>query len=159
MTLFVTHYPQLTVLAQMYPQAKNVHMKTSIDLATNAVSSVGLKYLHEVVSGPCDMRSGYGIIMAEQCGFPTEVMNDAREIRTIVRDSFPVLSQDCTADDSKGLCAMSALLQHLMLLKNSSLDTSSALTYLHELRSKIPDSVAVDMLEWINVQQISNSLA
>ena len=31
-TLFVTHYPQLTALADMYPNVANVHLKTSIDV-------------------------------------------------------------------------------------------------------------------------------
>ena len=45
-TLFVTHYPQLTALADMYPNVANIHLKTSIDvqamtaLAAAATASV-----------------------------------------------------------------------------------------------------------------------
>ena len=35
-TLFVTHYPQITSLAAMYPNVKNVHMRTSLDTAAEA---------------------------------------------------------------------------------------------------------------------------
>jgi len=33
MTLLVTHYPQITHLANLYPAVKNMHLKTSIDLS------------------------------------------------------------------------------------------------------------------------------
>lgn len=62
-TLFVTHYPQITYLAHLYQNAKNVHLKTSIDLSLggdSAIAADSIKYLHLVGSGPCDMRSGYG---------------------------------------------------------------------------------------------------
>lgn len=69
-TLFVTHYPQITYLANLYPNVKNVHLKTSIDLASSpnnanngrliSTATDGIKYLHQVGSGPCDMKSGYG---------------------------------------------------------------------------------------------------
>jgi len=68
-TLFVTHYPQITYLANLYPNVKNVHLKTSIDLASPqsnvngrliSTATDGIKYLHQVGSGPCDMKSGYG---------------------------------------------------------------------------------------------------
>ena len=152
MTLFVTHYPQVTVLAQIYPQAKNVHMKTSIDLAAGfspSLNTSGIKYLHEVITGPCDMRSGYGVVMAEQCGFPSDVLADARTMRTIVRDTFPVLTHDFTSGTSEGMCAVSTLLQRLLLLKNSHLDSTATLHYLQNLRSNIPDSVAQEILAWI----------
>ena len=148
-TLFVTHYPQLTALADMYPNVANVHLRTSIDvqamtaLAATAASAVTaarqglgqgpgsglgqdsagggtgadqqqqqqhIKFLHQVSdrvpdrllplslssylfththshthtffvvcyflfccllqvgTGPCDMKSGYGLLMAEAAG-------------------------------------------------------------------------------------------
>jgi DNA mismatch repair ATPase MutS len=101
-TLFVTHYPQLTSLAAIYPNVKNVHLKTAVDViggstaAAAAPAPLGgvaataqgqggatMRYLHQVGHGPCDMRSGYGIMMAEACGFPSDLIADARALQVI----------------------------------------------------------------------------
>ena len=174
MTLFVTHYPQITSLAQMYPNVKNVHLKTSLDLTTpvlhspsnsNAAASrdrgsdqQGMKYLHEVVSGPCDMKSGYGILMAEQSGFPREVIEDAKALRTIVREKFPVLVQENVTTSRSNISVVTTLLQHILLLKNSPLDAQAMQLYLHNLRERIPDTTAQDIVSWLNSsEQNSNS--
>ena len=76
----------------------------------------GIKHLHQISCGPCDMKSGYGekkivyiniylymyvfiymyvwllgIMMAEACGFPREVLDESRALRKIVRESFPLM--------------------------------------------------------------------
>lgn len=160
MTLFVTHYPQVTSLAQMYPSAKNVHMKTSIDLTpapanpegprTTESAAAGLRYLHEVSTGPCDMKSGYGLAMAEQSGFPRAVMDEARVLRSVVRENFPVLvQQQQDGDSQRSLAAAHTLLQHLLLLRNSTLEPRAMQLYLHNLRERIPDRVAEEMRAWL----------
>lgn len=40
-TMFVTHYPQITSLAAMYPNVKNVHMRTSLDTSSAAGAGDG----------------------------------------------------------------------------------------------------------------------
>lgn len=137
-----------------------------------------MKYLHEVGAGPCDMKSGYGLLMAEQSGFPRSVLQDARQLRSVVRDQFPVLvrgggeggSNDGGAANAAGtsnsssMTAVTSLLQHLLLLKttmNSTAsssdrsggdteDTSAARQYLQSLRDRIPDGAAQDMLLWLH---------
>lgn len=162
LTLFVTHYPQVTAMAQMYPSAKNIHMRTTINLAPDAergsetgggrsaasTPATGMKYLHEVSSGPCDMKSGYGLVMAEQSGFPPAVLDDARALRSVVRDKFPVLlQQPGTADRS--LSATSTLLQHLLLLKGAALEPAAMQAYLQGLRDRVPHSAAEEMVRWL----------
>lgn len=159
MTLFVTHYPQITTLASMYPNVKNVHLRTSIDAnslpSPSAAPSVSLspihtplKYLHEVGAGPCDMKSGYGIIMAEQSGFPRHVIDDARQLRSVVRDQFPVLVQEHHATD-RSVSAVTSLLQHLLMLKNSTMSDAAMRQHLQSIRDRIPDRAALDMLQWL----------
>ena len=61
-TLFVTHYPQCTVLADMYATAKNVHLKTVIDLNTSAqraAAAGGIKFLHSLGAGPYHQLAQY----------------------------------------------------------------------------------------------------
>jgi DNA mismatch repair protein MSH4 len=154
MTLFVTHYPQITSLAQMYPNVKNVHMKTSIEISADAQghtssAPAGMKYLHEVSTGPCDMKSGYGIIMAEQSGFPEDVLDDARTLRNVVKEKFPVLIQHSGHAD-KSLAALSTILQHLQLLKSSTLDSRALQLYLHNMRDRIPLATAQEMLKKVD---------
>jgi DNA mismatch repair protein MSH4 len=159
MTLFVTHYPQVTSLAQMYPGAKNVHMRTSIDLAPDAQDATvagvavsaasGIRYLHEVSTGPCDMKSGYGLAMAEQCGFPREVLQDARTLRAVVRDKFPVLMQEQHGTAQRSLAAIHTLLQHLLVLRHTNLEPRNMQLYLHNLRERVPDAVAEEIHTWL----------
>ena len=138
-----------------------------------------MKYLHEVGAGPCDMKSGYGLLMAEQSGFPRSVLQDARQLRSVVRDQFPVLvrggggeggsnggsggADAAGTNNNSSVAAVTSLLQHLLLLKTTMTtaasssdrsggdreDTSAARQYLQSLRDRIPDSAAQDMLLWL----------
>ena len=137
-----------------------------------------MKYLHEVGAGPCDMKSGYGLLMAEQSGFPRSVLQDARQLRSVVRDQFPVLvrggggeggsnggraANAADTNNNSSMAAVTSLLQHLLLLKTTMTtaatsdssggdreDTSAARQYLQSLRDRIPDSAAQDMLLWLS---------
>lgn len=161
-TLFVTHYPQITSLAAMYDNAKNVHLKTAIDSTGGSSASIhggsgaSIKYLREVSAGPCDLRSGYGILMAEQCGFPSAVLLDARELRTVIRDKFPVLigggggGGETSSDEEQSLGSLTTLLQHLSLLKTrTQLDDHAVRTSLSKLRAAIPDCTAAAIIAWL----------
>ena len=44
--LFVTHYTQITALPQVYPTARNIHLKTTL-----GVLSDGITYLHSIGTG------------------------------------------------------------------------------------------------------------
>ena len=170
----MTHYPQITSLAAMYGNAKNVHLKTTID-SSSSISSSGssgtgpgamgsgasIKYLREVGAGPCDLRSGYGILMAEQCGFPSAVLLDARELRTVIRDKFPVLiggggggrgggTESSSEQEEQSLGSLTTLLQHLSLLKTSTqLDNHAVRSSLAKLRAAIPDCTAAAIIAWL----------
>lgn len=161
----MTHYPQITSLAAMYGNAKNVHLKTAID-STGGPSAIhvpggsgaSIKYLREVGAGPCDLRSGYGILMAEQCGFPSAVLLDARELRTVIRDKFPVLigggggggAVETSSEEEQSLGSLTTLLQHLSLLKTRiQLDDHAVRTSLSKLRATIPDCTAAAIIAWL----------
>jgi DNA mismatch repair protein MSH4 len=80
MTLFVTHYPQLTQMNAMYNNIRNIHFK--IQCTQNANDDDEVIFLHSLGQGTCDMMSGYGIHMARICGFPENMLVDAKQIQT-----------------------------------------------------------------------------
>ena len=68
LTLFATHYFELTRLPSEAPSAANVHLAA-------AESSSGIVFLHEVRPGPAS-RS-YGIQVAQRAGLPSAVIRHA----------------------------------------------------------------------------------
>ncbi len=70
LTLFATHYFELTDMVQRYPQAANVHVGA-------AETPQGIVFLHEVQEGPAS-RS-YGVQVAQLAGVPAVVIRDARK--------------------------------------------------------------------------------
>lgn len=71
LTLFATHYHELTHLDRLWPQVKNAHM---------TVSDRGgdIRFLHTLVSGPA-MKS-YGVQVAELAGLPADVTKRAKQL-------------------------------------------------------------------------------
>jgi DNA mismatch repair protein MutS len=69
LTLFATHYFELTDLVLRHPHASNVHVGA-------AESPHGIVFLHEVRDGPAS-RS-YGVQVAQLAGVPPAVIRDAR---------------------------------------------------------------------------------
>lgn len=75
LTFFVTHYPQLTRLADVYSNVQNQHLGTVI----NGSSNDEIQFTHKVLPGPCSVSADYGIEMATTCGWPVDVI---REVST-----------------------------------------------------------------------------
>lgn len=71
LTLFATHYHELTQLEPLWPQIKNAHM---------TVSDRGgeIRFLHTLVRGPA-MKS-YGVQVAELAGLPATVTKRAKQL-------------------------------------------------------------------------------
>jgi len=69
LTLFATHYFELTRLPSVRPEVANVHLAA-------AESHKGIVFLHEVREGPAS-RS-YGIQVAQRAGIPAAVVRMAR---------------------------------------------------------------------------------
>lgn len=70
LTLFATHYFELTEMVQRHPHAANVHVGA-------AETPQGIVFLHEVQEGPAS-RS-YGVQVAQLAGVPPAVIRDARK--------------------------------------------------------------------------------
>jgi DNA mismatch repair protein MutS len=69
LTLFATHYFELTQLAEQHPEVANVHVAA-------AESGSKVVFLHEVRDGPASQS--YGLAVAQLAGVPTAVVRRAR---------------------------------------------------------------------------------
>ena len=89
MTLFATHYFEITRLPAQVPEAANVHLAA-------AESPGGIVFLHQVKSGPAS-RS-YGIQVAQRAGIPAAVIRHAsRELSRLEAQGAPTPQLDLFA--------------------------------------------------------------
>jgi DNA mismatch repair ATPase MutS len=75
MTFFVTHYPQLCRLGDVYPAIQNQHLKASVSADGNG----DIHYTHKVSEGPCTVTPDYGVEMATSCGWPADVVESVSD--------------------------------------------------------------------------------
>lgn len=142
-TLFVTHYPQITSIANMHTNARNVHFRTTFNNTTSSIN-----HLHQLSNGPCDLSTGYGIMAAEVCGFDSTIVQDARRLRKVVRDSYPqLLPTTIMLVDTNGaglttttVASLTILVRGLLLLQHSTLDRQGLREYLQSLRRRVDDA-------------------
>lgn len=84
-TFFVTHYPQISLLASIYPGVQNVHLEASV----SQNSEQCIRYTHKVKPGACKVSTDYGVELAAACGWPPEVVEYARDIQENVKSRLP----------------------------------------------------------------------
>lgn len=132
-SFFITHYHHLTCLSKMYPSCKNVHLAAT--LREGRGGEAEMSYERVVLEGPSGFDSGYGIALAERCGFPESVLHDARDLRArlLASDGFneaPLID----VEDSPDMELLHYVLQRLCVLKDSTLPDEALLKYLDDLR-------------------------
>lgn len=83
--------------------------------------------------GPSQLKSDYGIIIAEMCGFTEAVIEDAKATKTkmLEKRSQDALRTKGTAEQAHD---MSALMRRLLLLQDSSMHAVALRAYLQNLR-------------------------
>lgn len=102
LTLFATHYFELTHLANDEPGAVNVHLAA-------AETNEGIAFLHEVREGPAS-RS-YGIQVAQRAGIPASVIHQATlELQRLERLHAPEPQLDLFSTASSSELAPAASL-------------------------------------------------
>ncbi|NOL49446.1 DNA mismatch repair protein MutS [Pelistega europaea] len=90
LTLFATHYFELTRLPEQLAGVRNVHLAAT-------ETSTGIAFLHEVQEGPAS-RS-YGIQVAQKAGIPMAVIRQAkRELERLEQGATPQLDLFAQAD-------------------------------------------------------------
>lgn len=99
LVLFTTHFAQLCVLEKLYPNIKTVNIKSNISLEGNMKRRIQLT--HQLSLGPCESLGGYGIVLAEICGFPKEVIEAARSVRSQIGDKLSIsVNSDSSSNKS-----------------------------------------------------------
>jgi hypothetical protein len=85
MTFFVTHYPQLSRLGDIYPNVQNMHLEASVSKGSDGE----IRYTHKVKAGPCKVSTDYGVELAAACGWPSDVLQNARSVESHVETLCP----------------------------------------------------------------------
>ena len=143
LTLFATHYFELTRLPAEQPTAANVHLAA-------AESAGGIVFLHEVREGPAS-RS-YGIQVAQRAGIPAAVIRHAtRELERLESQGAPTpqlglfaaaMDADAQAnaanDRIEETTALDTLRDELAHIDPDSLTPREALEALYRLKACLP---------------------
>ena len=88
-TIFATHYHELNVMANKYPQIKNFRV-------TITETEKGIEFLRKVVEGSAS--KSYGIHVAQMAGLPSEVVKNAQGLMTKLQKDY---SKDLSANKRK----------------------------------------------------------
>jgi len=140
LTLFATHYFEITRMPNEQPNTANVHLAA-------AESPSGIVFLHEVKDGPAS-RS-YGIQVAQRAGVPAAVIRHAtRELERLESQGAPTpqlglfadvaTSESVTQITTDLAEAQAALQQALNELDPDTLSPREALEALYQLKNLLP---------------------
>lgn len=138
LTLFATHYFEITRLPEHYPGVVNVHLAAT-------ETSTGIAFLHEVQDGPAN-RS-YGIQVAQRAGIPPAVIRHAkRELERLEDQSTPqmdlfIMSEREDENQQDELIELTALKSAIAELDPDNMSPRDALDALYKLRNLFGDSL------------------
>jgi len=129
LTLFATHYHELTELADLYPGVRNYNVAVSEADGT-------VVFLHKIVPGAAD-RS-YGIHVAQMAGLPSSVISRANEIlKQLEQSSGTTLpAASATQDQLRLFPENNPMIEAFKKLDLETLSPIQALNLLYEWRRK-----------------------
>ena len=129
LTLFATHYHELTELADLYPGVRNYNVAVSEADGT-------VVFLHKIVPGAAD-RS-YGIHVAQMAGLPSSVITRANEIlKQLEQSSGTTLpAASATQDQMRLFPENNPMIEAYKKLDLETLSPIQALNLLYEWKRK-----------------------
>ena len=133
MTLFATHYFELTQLAERYDNLKNVHLD-AIEHGEQII------FMHQVKAGPASQS--YGLQVARLAGIPDKVIRQARrKLEQLEQQSLqqnPQFDLFASAfDDEPKAEAPHPVIEELAALDVDNLSARQALDVLYQLKDKL----------------------
>ena len=132
-TLFSTHYHELTVLDKTLKRLKNIHVSAKDDKNT-------LVFLHKVVDGPTD--KSYGINVAKLAHLPNQVINRAQIILNHLEETKgkTEIEMDLFNFDEEEKVVIKETPEVIQILNDINADDLSpreALSLIYELKRKL----------------------
>jgi len=133
LTLFATHYFELTAMPEQIPEVKNVHLDA-------AEHGDGIVFLHAVRPGPANQS--YGLQVASLAGIPKTVIQQAQQKLVALEQEqadAPTPASTNTADpvQQMSLFATSAVEESLRTIDPDELTPREALNALYQLKTQL----------------------
>ena len=135
LTLFATHYFELTALAQSTPGVGNVHLS-----ATEHKGDI--VFLYQVQPGPASQS--YGIAVAKLAGVPRSVLNEARQrLASFEQQTLDPMQPDLFASSASPEPASDPTAERLLEMLNEvnadDLSPRAALELIYALKANLSD--------------------
>jgi len=131
LTLFATHYFELTELPQYVAAAHNLHLKAR-------EHNGKVVFLYQVLEGPANQS--YGVQVAKLAGIPEEVLETAKQRLNFLEEhsnTSPQTDLFNSAKERKSSVANDSIIEKLKEIDINSTSPIEALQLLHELQSKL----------------------
>ena len=131
LTLFATHYFELTELPQYVAAAHNLHLKAR-------EHNGKVVFLYQVLEGPANQS--YGVQVAKLAGIPEEVLETAKQRLNFLEEhsnSSPQSDLFNSAKERKSSVANDSIIEKLKEVDINSTSPIEALQLLHELQSRL----------------------
>ena len=131
LTLFATHYFELTELPQYVAAAHNLHLKAR-------EHNGKVVFLYQVLEGPANQS--YGVQVAKLAGIPEEVLETAKQRLNFLEEhsnSSPQSDLFNSAKERKSSVANDSIIEKLKEIDINSTSPIEALQLLHELKSRL----------------------
>ena len=131
LTLFATHYFELTELPQYVTAAHNLHLKAR-------EHNGKVVFLYQVLEGPASQS--YGVQVAKLAGIPDEVLETAKQRLNFLEEhsnSSPQTDLFNSAMERKSSVANDFIIEKLKGIDINSMSPIEALQLLHQLKSRL----------------------
>ena len=131
LTLFATHYFELTELPQYVAAAHNLHLKAR-------EHNGKVVFLYQVLEGPANQS--YGVQVAKLAGIPEEVLETAKQRLNFLEEHSnrsPQSDLFNSAKERKSSVANDSIIEKLKEIDINSTSPIEALQLLHELQSRL----------------------
>lgn len=101
-----------------------------------------MNFLYHLEDGVCNEHL-YGLALAETAGFPKSLLENAKAVALELEHKSKKKTTGGAADSK----AKQAIIERLLLLKNSTLDEASLKAYVLDLQKKLQDCLALEVEE------------